>query len=80
MPQSIHDSLRDIFATDLFLDSTELRPELRLEEVGVDSLSLVQLSIALNDRFAVEITEEELAAATTVGSLEKLVAERTNGR
>ncbi|GAA2798551.1 acyl carrier protein [Saccharopolyspora taberi] len=80
MPQSVLDSLLDIFVTDLRLDPAGLRPECRLEEAGVDSLSLVELSIALRDRFGMEITEEELAGVTTVGGLEKLVTDRTVGR
>lgn len=46
----------------------------------MDSLSLVELSIAVRDRLEVEITEEELARVATVGGLAKLVTDRTASR
>ncbi|MGW3473213.1 acyl carrier protein [Saccharopolyspora sp. NPDC000995] len=62
------------------MDSGGVRPECRLDEAGVDSLSLVELSIAVRDRLEVEITEEELARVATVGGLAKLVTDRTASR
>jgi len=72
--------LMDILVNDLQLDPQALRPESRLEDAGLDSLTLVDLSVQLRDQSGVQIGEDELSSATTVGALDRMVAERLNGR
>ena len=72
--------LMDILVNDLQLDPQALRPESRLEDAGLDSLTLVNLSVQLRDQSGVHIGEDELSSATTVGALDRMVAERLNGR
>jgi acyl carrier protein len=70
----------DILVTDLQLDPQALHPESRLEDAGLDSLTLVELSVQLRDRSGVQIGEDELSSAATVGALDRMVAERLNGQ
>lgn len=72
--------MMEILVTHLKLDPQALRPEARLEEAGLDSLALVELSMLLSERSGVEIGEDELSSATTVGALDRLVEERLTGR
>lgn len=72
--------LMDILVNDLQLDPQALRPESRLEDAGLDSLTLVDLSVQLRDQSGVQIGEDELSSATTMGALDRMVAERLNGR
>ncbi len=72
--------LMDILVNDLQLDPQALRPESRLEDAGLDSLTLVNLSVQLRDQSGVQIGEDELSSATTMGALDRMVAERLNGR
>ncbi|MFD3504190.1 acyl carrier protein [Streptomyces sp. NPDC058676] len=46
------------------------------EEAGIDSLAVTALSMTLEDRLGVVITEHELAKPTTMADLVKLVAQR----
>lgn len=72
-------SLMEILVTDLQLDQQALRPESRLEDAGLDSLTLVELSVQLWNRSALQIGEDELSSVTTVGALDRMVEERLNG-
>jgi acyl carrier protein len=76
----VNPSLMDILVTHLQLDSQALRLESRLEDAGLDSLTLVELSVLLRERAEVEIGEDELSSATTVGALDRMVAERLTRR
>ena len=53
---------------------TAVRPEDRLyEDLGAESMDLVNIAVAVEDRFQVFIPEEELAGLRTVGDLYALV-------
>lgn len=73
-------SLMEILVTHLQLDPQAWRQESRLEDAGLDSLTLVELSVLLRERAEVEIGQDELSSATTVGALDRMVAERLTRR
>ena len=57
------------------LGQHEVRSEDRLiEDLGAESADLVNLLVALEDRFRVAIGEEQAAALQTVADVEDLVA------
>jgi 4-hydroxy 2-oxovalerate aldolase len=64
---------------ELKVDTQALHPGTRLEEVGLDSLAFVELSMILAER-GVEIGEDELAAAATLGALDRIVVPRLPAR
>ena len=43
------------------------------QDLGLDSLAGIELATALEDRFSLRITDDELAAVRTYGDLERLV-------
>ena len=43
------------------------------DDLGLDSLAGIELATALEDRFSLRITDDELAALRTYGDLERLV-------
>ena len=43
------------------------------DDLGLDSLAGIELATALEDRFALRITDDELASLRTYGDLERLV-------
>ena len=60
------------------LGSSEVRSEDRLfEDLGMESIDLVNVVANLEDRYRIAIGEEHLAAFSTVGDLERLVARLT---
>lgn len=72
----MNEELRSILLDDLKLEEAALRPDLSLADAGFDSVTLVELSMILFDRFGVQISEDELQDAGTVGDLDRLVAQR----
>ncbi|MFJ4689434.1 phosphopantetheine-binding protein [Streptomyces sp. NPDC088789] len=72
--------LRDILVGDLKLDPAGLRPGARIDDAGMDSLSLVELGLLLSERHGVDIGEEVLASARTVGALARIVEEHIDAR
>lgn len=47
------------------------------EDLGVDSLTAIEMSIQLEGRYDIDISDEELAEVSTYGDLEKLVLSKT---
>lgn len=68
------DQVRLDVAGYLQLDSTRLTQYALLsEDLGVDSLTAIEMSIQLEGRYSIDISDEELAEVSTYGDLESLV-------
>jgi len=50
------------------------------EDLGADSADLLNLVVALEDRYGIAISEEQVAGLKTVEDLERLVIEETGRR
>lgn len=58
----------------LNIDGEEIKLESNLkDDLGIDSLAAVELSLDLETEFDVEISDEELAALVTVEDIVKLI-------
>ena len=76
--QEVADALREIMAARLGLTPEQIVPEARLvEDLGLDSLDAVELAIAVERKFDIEVPEEELAKLKTVADMLALVESRT---
>ena len=74
-------SLREVMADRLGIAPEQITPEARLvEDLGLDSLDAVELAIAVERRFEIEVAEEELARLQTVADMLALVESRTAAR
>lgn len=68
------DQVRRDVAQYLQLDPEKLTEyALLTEDLGVDSLTAIEMSIELEGRYGIDISDEELAEVSTYGDLEKLV-------
>ena len=67
----IFEQLKDLLAEQFGVDADTITMDTSFEEdLGADSLDLVDMSMALEEVFGVEeLTEEEIAEITTVGDL-----------
>ena len=67
----ISEKLRSLIADQLGVDSSNITMDTNFEEdLGVDSLDIVELSMALEEEFDIgEMSEEDLATIKTVGDL-----------
>jgi acyl carrier protein len=57
--------LRKIIAEGLNVDETEIRPNKRFEDLGADSLDGVELVMALEEEFNVDIPDDEAEKLNT---------------
>ncbi|MEJ7665327.1 MAG: acyl carrier protein [Hymenobacter sp.] len=61
-------------ARHLGIGKEQLLPDVLLsEDLGLDSLAGIELSMSLEERYGINITDDELSEVTTYGQLEQLV-------
>jgi acyl carrier protein len=66
----------EILAAELGVAEAQLTNDARLEDdLGADSLTLVQINMALEDRFNLSIPDDRLERVQTVGDVFELLAE-----
>lgn len=63
----VFDKIRDIMIEQLSIEGSELGKDTSFEELGVDSLDIVEITMALEEEFEIEITVDE--DMRTVGDL-----------
>jgi acyl carrier protein len=74
----LYQRLRALTVDVLDLDAEQISPESNFaDDLGVDSLDLVELVEALETEFDVRIDDAELADITTVGGAYHLLAAKT---
>ena len=68
------DEVRAAVAEHLQVERDRLTADTLLgADLGLDSLAGIELATALEDRFSLRITDDELASLQTYGDLERLV-------
>ncbi len=66
-------------AEQLFVDVAEVTPEKKfMDDLGCDSLDMVELTMALEDECSVEITDEEVDQTVTVQNAIDLLSKKLN--
>ena len=64
------DKIKEIVARELMVEETEISLETDiLNDLGADSLSVVDLAMALEDEFEIEMPDDELENIKTVGDI-----------
>ncbi len=74
MATSIEEKVREIIMEQLGVGADEVKPEASfIEDLGADSLDTVELVMALEEEFDLEIPDEEAEKITTVGQAVKYI-------
>ncbi|MET8681968.1 acyl carrier protein [Streptomyces sp. NPDC004647] len=68
--------LASILLNDLKLDADRLSPDATLDDAGLDSLAVVELSVLLGDRLGITIRETEIEDASTLKDLDLLIEQK----
>lgn len=65
-----HDKVRDIIVEQLGVDAEKVKPEASfIDDLGADSLDIVELVMAMEEEFDIEIPDEEAEKLRTVGDV-----------
>ena len=76
LPQKDTRAVLDILVEQLGVPEAQLTADARLaEHLGADSLTLVEITMALEERFSISIPDEEWEKVATVGDLFEALAE-----
>lgn len=63
----IKDKVKQVVAEQLSVDPKKIQPESSfIEDLGADSLDIVELVMALEEAFSIEIPDEEAEQITTI--------------
>ena len=70
----VFEKVKSLFVEDLGIDESKVTMDAKLEEdLEIDSLGIVEVVMAFEDEFDIEIDDEELADVSTVGEAVKLL-------
>jgi acyl carrier protein len=69
------ETLVDILVRDYCLDRAKIAPEATLADVGLDSLSLLELMFKIEDRYGVKIQEDTPTNLVTVSDVVRYIDE-----
>jgi acyl carrier protein len=73
---TVYEVLKGILVDDLQVREADILPSATREEVGLDSLAVLELAEALSKRLGIEIQDYDLLNTTTLAEMADLVAER----
>ncbi len=78
MADAIFEKVKDIIVDQLGVDESEVTPEASfLDDLGADSLDIVELIMALEEEFDLEIPDEDAEKITTVGDAVEYIREHS---
>ncbi|MDI3280904.1 MAG: acyl carrier protein [Bacillota bacterium] len=74
----IFDRVKEIIVEQLGVDEEKVTPEASfVDDLGADSLDIVELVMALEEEFDLEIPDEDAEKITTVGDAVEYIKENT---
>lgn len=69
--------LHQVISEILRLDRSKIVPQIAIHQVDTwNSLTHIELIVTIEERFAVQLTEDEITAMTSVGEIERVLAAR----
>ncbi len=74
---TVPEKVKNIIAEQLGVKPEEVTPEAKfIDDLGADSLDTVELVMALEEEFGIEIPDEEAEKLVTVGDAVKYIGEK----
>lgn len=75
---AIEEKVKEIISEQLGVKKDEIKPESSfIDDLGADSLDTVEVVMALEEEFGIEIPDEEAEKITKVGEAIKYIEEKT---
>ncbi|MFF5919605.1 acyl carrier protein [Streptomyces flavochromogenes] len=73
MSSSMHDSVAEVMANRFGMDRDIVVADATFDDLGLDSLSQIELATALTKQLGVELDDDEMAELSTVGEIVALL-------
>jgi len=74
---SIEDKVKECIVTQLGVNDEEVTPEAAfIDDLGADSLDIVELVMAFEEKFGIEIPDEDAEKIRTVGNAVSYIKEK----
>lgn len=68
------EQVRDVLAQQFDLDPETITPETHLvDDIGADSLDIVELIMSIEDQFNIQVSDEDAATLFTVGRIAEYI-------
>jgi acyl carrier protein len=78
MADNIADKVRDIIVEQLGVNPEQVTPEAKfIEDLGADSLDTVELVMAFEEEFGIDVPDEEAEKLQSVGDVVRYVEENS---
>ncbi len=78
---SVQDDVRNIIIEKLGVEEKQITDDARfIEDLGADSLDTVEIVMALEEKFGIEVPDEEAEKLTTVGASIKYIEEKIKSK
>lgn len=75
---SVEEQVKQIIVEQLGVDEAEVTPNAHfVDDLGADSLDIVELVMAFEEEFSVEVPDEDAEKLQTVGDVIKCIEERS---
>jgi len=72
--EEVIDTMKDVLASELGVEADKVTADARFkEDLDADSLDLVEVVLALEEKFGIEISDDQIAGVKTVGEAADLV-------
>ncbi|MFE9022699.1 acyl carrier protein [Streptomyces sp. NPDC007808] len=71
------EQLKEILVSKLKVDPEHITPDATREDIELDSLAVVELSLVLEKELDLRISDDELMEIPTVGAMVRLLEERS---
>jgi len=76
---NVDEKVKDIISEQLGVKKEEIKPESSfIDDLGADSLDTVEVVMALEEEFGIEIPDEDAEKITTVGQSVKYIEDKIN--
>ena len=80
MPDNTEEKVKDIIVEQLSVTPDQVKPEAKfIEDLGADSLDTVELVMAFEEEFEIEVPDEEAEKLTSVGDVISYIQSNGSG-
>lgn len=71
----INEAVKTLIATQLEIEEDKIKDETTFDELGADSLDLIEVVTDIESEYEIEISDEIFAKIKTVGDIVKIIEE-----